>query len=48
MSRELRDAIELNPGLAQAYFVLGASLLEQGRLDEALAVWSKAREIDPL
>jgi tetratricopeptide (TPR) repeat protein len=27
--RELRDAIELNPGLAQAYFVLGTSLLEQ-------------------
>jgi serine/threonine protein kinase/tetratricopeptide (TPR) repeat protein len=46
--REVRLAIELNPGMALAYQVLGASLMEQGRLDEALGVWAKAREIDPL
>ncbi|MEW6210792.1 MAG: winged helix-turn-helix domain-containing protein [Acidobacteriota bacterium] len=46
--RELRRAIELSPSMAHAYLVLGASLLEQGRLDEALEVWSRAREIDPL
>jgi tetratricopeptide (TPR) repeat protein len=34
--------------MVQAHLVLGASLLEQGRLDEALEVWSKAREVDPL
>jgi TolB-like protein/DNA-binding winged helix-turn-helix (wHTH) protein/Flp pilus assembly protein TadD len=46
--RELRRAIELSPSLAIAHQVLGASLLEQGRLDEALEVWLRAREIDPL
>jgi serine/threonine protein kinase/tetratricopeptide (TPR) repeat protein len=46
--REVRYAIELNPGLAHAYLALGAALLEQGRLDEALEVWSKGRELDPL
>ena len=46
--QEVRYAIELNPSMSQAYLVLGAALLEQGRLDEALEVWSKGREIDPL
>jgi serine/threonine-protein kinase len=46
--QEVRYAIELNPNMSQAYLVLGAALLEQGRLDEALEVWSKGREIDPL
>ena len=46
--QQVRYAIELNPSMSQAYLVLGAALLEQGRLDEALEVWSKGREIDPL
>lgn len=46
--RELRRALVLSPNLAIAHQVLGASLMEQGRFDEALEVWLKAREIDPL
>jgi TolB-like protein/DNA-binding winged helix-turn-helix (wHTH) protein len=46
--QELRRATELNPSLVIAHQALGASLMEQGRLDEALEVWSRAREIDPL
>jgi len=46
--RKLRRAIELNPGLAISYQYLAVSLLEQGRLDEGVAVLEKARELDPL
>jgi TolB-like protein/DNA-binding winged helix-turn-helix (wHTH) protein/Flp pilus assembly protein TadD len=46
--RELRHALELSPSLEVARLHLGASLMEQGRLDEALEVWAKARELDPL
>ena len=46
--RELRRAIELSPSFALGYFYLGNSLLRQGRLDESLAEYSKARELDPL
>ncbi|HJQ27021.1 MAG TPA: winged helix-turn-helix domain-containing protein [Blastocatellia bacterium] len=46
--RELRRAIELNPNLAVAHQLLAASLLEQGRLTEAIEAWQKARELDPL
>jgi TolB-like protein/DNA-binding winged helix-turn-helix (wHTH) protein/Tfp pilus assembly protein PilF len=46
--RELRRAIELSPNLAIAHLDLGASLQEQGRLDEALEIWLRGREIDPL
>jgi tetratricopeptide (TPR) repeat protein len=45
---ELRRAIELSPSLAIAHQFLGASLLEQGRLDEGVEEWLKARELDPL
>jgi serine/threonine-protein kinase len=45
---ELRRAIELSPSLAAAHQYLGHSLLEQGRLDEGLAEYIKARELDPL
>ena len=45
---ELRRAIELSPSLVIAHYVLGASLLEQGRFDEGLEVLVKARELDPL
>ncbi len=46
--RELRRAIELSPSLAMAHFYLGLSLVRQGRLDEGLAEFLKARELDPL
>jgi len=45
---ELRRAIELSPSLVIAHYLLGASLLEQGRFDEGLEVLVKARELDPL
>jgi serine/threonine protein kinase/TolB-like protein/Tfp pilus assembly protein PilF len=46
--RELRRAIELSPGSAIAHQYLGTSLVQQGRLDEALEEYLKARELDPL
>ena len=46
--RELRRAIELSPSLALARQYLGFSLLLQGRLDEGLEEFLKARELDPL
>jgi adenylate cyclase len=46
--RELRRAIELSPSLALAHFYLGISLARQGRLDESLEEFLKARELDPL
>jgi len=46
--RELRHAIELSPSLAMAHFQLGTSLVRQGRLDESLREYLKARELDPL
>jgi serine/threonine-protein kinase len=46
--RELRHAIELSPSLAIAHFYLGISLVRQGRPDESLEEYLKARELDPL
>ena len=46
--RELRRAIELSPSLALAHFYLGVSLVRRGQLDEGLAEYLKARELDPL
>jgi serine/threonine-protein kinase len=46
--RELRHAVELSPSLASAHFFLGVSLVRQGRLDESLEEYLKARELDPL
>jgi serine/threonine-protein kinase len=45
---ELRRAIELSPSLALAHLLLGNSLVRQGRLDESLEEYRKARELDPL
>ena len=45
---ELRRAIELSPSLAMAHQYLGVSLARQGRLDEGLEEFLKARELDPL
>ncbi len=46
--RESRRAIEISPSLAMAHYILGNSLLRQGRLDESIAEYLKARELDPL
>ncbi len=46
--RELQRATELSPSLALARQYLGFSSLRQGRLDEGLAEFLKARELDPL
>jgi serine/threonine protein kinase/Tfp pilus assembly protein PilF len=46
--RELHHALELSPSLAAAHQYLGNSFVIQGRLDEALAEFAKARELDPL
>jgi adenylate cyclase len=46
--RELRHAIELSPSLALAHSYLGNSLVRQGRIDEGLKEYLKARELDPL
>jgi len=46
--RELRRAIELSPSSAIPHQYLGVSLAKQGRLDEALDEFLKARERDPL
>jgi serine/threonine protein kinase/Flp pilus assembly protein TadD len=45
---ELRRAIELSASLAMAHQYLGVSLARQGRLDEGLEEFLKARELDPL
>src|SRR5262245_16600606 len=46
--RELRHSIELSPSLALAHSYLGNSLVRQGRIDEGLEEYLKARELDPL
>jgi serine/threonine protein kinase/Tfp pilus assembly protein PilF len=46
--RELRRAIELSPSLALAHAYLGNSLARQGRFDESIEEFLKARELDPL
>jgi adenylate cyclase len=45
---ELRRATELSPSLAMARFYLGTSFARQGRLDESIEEYLKARELDPL
>jgi serine/threonine-protein kinase len=46
--RELRRATELSPSYALAHFYLGTSFARQGRLDESIQQYLKARELDPL
>jgi tetratricopeptide (TPR) repeat protein len=46
--RELQRAIVLSPSLALAHQYLGFSFVRQGRLDESLAEFLEARELDPL
>src|SRR5262249_5439690 len=46
--KELRYASELSPSLAVAPYDLGICFACQGRLDEALREFQKARELDPI
>ncbi len=46
--REIRRAIELNPGRADGHHWYGHYLEIAGRLDQALAEMRRARELDPL
>jgi len=46
--REIRQAVELNPGYATAYQWAAEGLIALGRFDEAVEVMNKARELDPL
>jgi serine/threonine-protein kinase len=46
--REIRQAIQLNPGYATAHQWYGALLAAAGRFEEALAEMRRAREVDPL
>jgi adenylate cyclase len=46
--RELRRGMELSPSLAVAPYNLGISFIRQGRLNEALTEFLKAREMDPV
>ncbi len=46
--RECQRAIELNPDFAYAHLSCGTFLLNVGRLEEAIAEETRARELDPL
>ncbi len=46
--RELKRAIELNPGYATARHWYAVFLISQGRLEEALAEIKRAQQLDPL
>lgn len=46
--RELRRSIELSPSLALGHQYLALSFMKQGRFDEGLEEFLKARELDPL
>jgi arylsulfatase A-like enzyme/Flp pilus assembly protein TadD len=45
--RELQTALEINPRLARAHNGLGVIASREGRLDDALAHWKRAVELDP-
>ena len=45
---QLRKAVQINPNLAEAHYVLGSTLPAVGRLDEAIVEMRKALTLDPL
>ncbi|MGC1380923.1 MAG: winged helix-turn-helix domain-containing protein [Candidatus Baltobacteraceae bacterium] len=47
-SKDLRRAIQLDPGSGPAHEWYGIALLQQGRIDEAYAQLDEAAELDPL
>ena len=48
MTREvLRAAIQANPEDALAHFFLGSMLLTSGQVDQAIAEWERARQLNP-
>src|SRR5262249_25621582 len=46
--RGVREGMELRRRIGEGHFYLGISLVRQGRLDESLEEYLKAREFDPL
>jgi TolB-like protein/Flp pilus assembly protein TadD len=44
---EFEQAIELNPRLFEAYYYFGRTRFHQGRLEDAIALFKKAGEVDP-
>jgi eukaryotic-like serine/threonine-protein kinase len=46
--RELQRAIELNPAYATAHLWYGETLIQTGRLEEAITEYKRALELDPL
>jgi tetratricopeptide (TPR) repeat protein len=45
--QEYRQAIALNPTQAISYLGLGDALVQQGRINEAIATYTRALEIQP-
>jgi len=45
---EFRRALELAPNLAGTHLYYGFHLIEEGRMDEAIAAMTRARDLDPL
>jgi tetratricopeptide (TPR) repeat protein len=45
--QELRLAIQQNPNDAEAHYYLGAYLVQQNRLDEAISLLERARDLNP-
>lgn len=43
----LERAIEIDPNYADAYKNIGVLHAQEGRMDEAIANWKKALEINP-
>ncbi|MBS1790615.1 MAG: protein kinase [Acidobacteria bacterium] len=47
-AREFKRALELAPNSARAQLYYGLNLIEEGRMDEAIAAMTRAAELDPL
>ncbi|MFN0108788.1 MAG: tetratricopeptide repeat protein [Blastocatellia bacterium] len=47
-AKEFRRALELAPNFARAQLYYGLHLIEEGRMDEAIAAMTRARDLDPL
>jgi tetratricopeptide (TPR) repeat protein len=46
--RAFRRALELNPKLDQAWYGLGLTLIQQGRLDEAVVALERNTKLQPM
>ena len=46
--RQMKKALQLNPGLATAHYAYSLYLAQSGRVDEAMLEMRRARDLDPL